>query len=270
MLKKFDSFTRNIIIVFAGTSLANIFGLLFQLLIAHRLAAADFAAFNAMLSIFVILSTPLSTLQLAVAKYSSGFSARGEEMKLRFFLSGFLRRLILFSIVTSLIFLVFSFPLLEKLKISSVSCSYILSGLIAVSWLAPLFTGACQGLELFGWLTTSTVAGGAMKLTLAFIFIGLGFGIAGTIGALLLSSLCGIIIFYIPLKKLFIWHKIKEEIKYKEVLVYLLPLASSNLCFMALVNSDMLLVRYFFSAFDSGLYALGRSPPQYSPEVLHS
>ena len=76
MLKNIDKFGKNIILVFAGTSLVNLLNLIYQLLVAHKLSAAGFAAFNSLLSLFMILATPLSTLQLAIAKYSAEFSSR--------------------------------------------------------------------------------------------------------------------------------------------------------------------------------------------------
>jgi len=66
-LKNIDHYTRNIILVFVGTLLANFTALLYQLLIAHKLTPADFAAFNSLLAIFSVISAPLATVQVPVA-----------------------------------------------------------------------------------------------------------------------------------------------------------------------------------------------------------
>ncbi len=76
--KNIDIFTKNIILVFMGTSLANLFNLLYQLLIAHKLSTSEFAAFNSLLSIFMVISSPLGTIQMAVTKYSAEFNAHNQ------------------------------------------------------------------------------------------------------------------------------------------------------------------------------------------------
>ncbi len=262
MLKKLeniDAFARNIIIVFAGASLVNFFNLLYQLLIAHKLTPSDFAAFNTLLSIFTVVSAPLATMQVAVTKYSVEFNSRHQISRLKFLLLDLLRKSSFLAIATFLIFLVASTHIMQALKISSLSSGYILAALVALSWLNPIFTGIIQGLEFFGWLSWSSVVSGALKLALAYIFILFGYSISGALGALLISSIIGIIIFYFPLKKIIFAAVPKERIDYREMLVYLFPVAVSYFCFFVLVNSDMILVKVFFKAEDAGLYSLAQT-----------
>lgn len=280
MLKNFkgiDGFTKNIIVVFSGTSLASFLNLIYQVLIAHRFSPSDFAAFNSLLSIFAIFSVPLSTLQAAVAKYSAEFSAQNQDRKVRVLLSGFLRNTFILAVIIFTVFYFLSFHIVDKLKIPSVSCGYILAILLAVSCVAPVFGGGLQGLELFKWLMSASVIGGTLKLVLAFIFILLGFHITGALGALLAGSLAGIIISYIPLKDFFSFKAIKENIDpvrdttnltdntivsngvdFKEIFLYLFPVILANFCFLNLINLDMILVKYFFSPEDSGFYSLAQ------------
>lgn len=258
MLKKIDTFTKNILIVFLGTSVVNAFNLAYQILIAHRLSPADFAAFNALLSLFIVVSTPLLTLQAGVAKWVSEFNANNQVGKLKFFLSGLFKKTVILGACTFFIFLLASIQILNALKIPSVSSGYILAGLLALSWPSPLFSGAVQGLELFGWLSFASVVSGALKLAAAFILVSQGFGIAGALGALLISSVVFLLIFYFPLKGFIFIRPQKEEIGYKALLTYLLPVALSYFCFMNLVSFDMILVKYFFAKDDSGIYSLAQ------------
>jgi O-antigen/teichoic acid export membrane protein len=258
MFKKIDSFNRNIIILFLGTTFANFLNLLYQLLIAHRLSASDFAAFNSLLSIFVVFSSPLSTIQIAVVKYSAEFNAYSQFNKLKFFLSDLLKKTLILAIFTFFIFWFLSIYIIDSLKIQSANSVYILAALIASTCFAPVFAGGVQGLELFGWLTSSLAITGILKLALAFFWILLGYNIAGALGALLVSGLIGLIIYYLPLKGLICFKPIKEDIKYKEIFIYLFPVGIASFCFMNLVNLDMVLVRYFFTPYDSGFYSLAQ------------
>lgn len=258
MPKKIDVFTKNIIIVFAGASLANFFNLLYQLLIAHKLSPQEFASFNSLLAIFTIISAPLAPVQLAVAKYSAEFSAHNQISKIKFLLSELFKKIIYLSAVTFFIFLLFSGYIIKALKIHSASSGYILAALVASSLLSSVLLGGVQGLEFFAWLASNSIITGALKLCLAFMAIKMGFNIAGALGALLISVLFGIIITYYPLRKFITFRPVKESINYKEILTYLFPVALSSSCLVALVNFDMILVKYFFPLNDSGLYSLAQ------------
>ena len=257
-LKKIDVFAKNILIVFTGSTLVNFFNLLFQLLIAHKLTPADFASFNSLLSVFMIISAPLLTLQVALAKYSSELNAQDKLSKIKFLFSGLFKKLSIVSVITFIIFLVVSLHLVDALKIQQTSCAYILALLLALSWLIPLFIGVIQGLGLFGWFISAAVISGAIKLILSFILIILGYSISGALGALLISAVIGLFILIIPLRKFIDFRCAKEEIKYREIFFYLLPVAVTNLCFALLTTFDMVLVKYFFASFDSGIYSLGQ------------
>ena len=257
-IKKIDSFGKNIILVFLGTSLVNIFNLLYQLLIAHRMSGPDFAGFNSLLAIFMLISTPLTTLQTAVVKYTAEFNAQNQIKKIRALLSNLMKKILPLAIITFVIFYFLSFYIMDKLKIYSLSAGYILAVLLALSWIIPIFLGALQGLELFKWLISISVIGGALKLVFAFIFINLGFNITGALGAFLVASSIGIIISFFPLKNLFSLKLIEDGINFKDFFSYVAPVTVSLFCFIALVNFDMVLVKYFFSPFEAGFYSIAQ------------
>ncbi|MDD5245818.1 MAG: oligosaccharide flippase family protein [Candidatus Omnitrophica bacterium] len=257
-LKKIDKFSRNIFIVFTGTSLANLLNLFYQLLIAHSLSAFEFAAFNSLLSVFMLIATPVGTLQLAMAKYTSKFRAAGQTSKITYLFSGLLKKVSVFAILAFLIFTFSSRGIINALKIDSLASGYILAGTVGVVCLVPLFLGGVQGLELFGWYSSSQAAGGILKLASVAVFLYLGYGIAGSLGALLISAAVSLIILYLPLKKYISFALPREDVDYRGVLIYLFPVAAANFCFINLVSFDMVWVKYFFAPQDSGAYALAQ------------
>lgn len=257
-INKIDSFHKNIILVFLGTSLVNVFNLLYQLLIAHRLSSADFAGFNSLLAIFMLVSAPLATLQIAVAKYIAEFNAQNQIKKVKGLLSGLIRKILPLAVATFVISCFLTPYLMDGLQIYSISAGYILAALLGLSWFIPVLLGALQGLELFKWLVSLSVIGGALKLIFAFLFISLGFNIAGGLGALLSASLIGIIISFFPLKHFLSFKEIETDINFKELFSYLVPVALSSFCFIALVNLDMVLVKYFFGLQEAGFYSIAQ------------
>jgi O-antigen/teichoic acid export membrane protein len=172
----------------------------------------------------------------------------------------------LLSLLTLLIFFVATNLIAEKLKISSLLPGYFTAILIATGWITPVVMGGLQGLELFGWITSISVFTGILKLGLAFNFVILGFNIGGALAAFLLSSLIGITLTILPLRKFISLKKLPGEaednnsceVNFSEVFFYLFPVAISSLCFIGLVSMDMVLVKYYFGSGESGLYALAQ------------
>lgn len=257
-IKRIDAFSKNIILVFLGTSLVNVFNLLYQLLIAHRLSEVEFAGFNSLLAIFMMVSSPLTTIGTVAAKYTAGFNAKGQRNKIQVFLSSLIKKISWLSILTFVVFYFASFYIIEKLKITSLSAGYILAVLLTLSWFVPVFAGVLQGMELFKWLMLISVIGGALKLALSFVFIGLGFNIAGALGAFLVASLSGIIISAYPLREVISFSSAENRMDLKEFFLYLVPVAAGLFCFTALVSLDIVLVKYFFSPIEAGFYSLAQ------------
>jgi O-antigen/teichoic acid export membrane protein len=258
-IRKIDSFTKNIVFVFFGTSFANFLNLLYQLLIAHNLSPQDFASFNALLAFFMLISNPLSTFQTVVAKYASEYSARGDNSSTDILLQSLLRKGVFFSFLIFVAFLFISPYILASLKIDSMASGYILTILVAVSLFTPVLLGALQGLELFGWLVIYSLLNGIIKLVLTVVFLWLGLKIAGALGAFFISALFAFLIGILPL-----WGRLTARIdqhrapNYKEIFLYVFPIALSNLCFIWLISFDMVLVKFFFSAEVAGVYSLAQ------------
>ncbi|MBU0503112.1 MAG: hypothetical protein KKG43_01820 [Candidatus Omnitrophica bacterium] len=229
-----------------------------QLLIAHKFTPKDFAVFNSLLAIFMLVSNPLDILQLVVAKYCSDFNARGEINKVKALISGLFRKCIIFAIATFILSAFFSFIIMRSLRIDSYFSGSIFTLLLTFYWLTPILGGGLLGLELFGWFVSLALLSRIVKLIFTALFILLSFQIAGALGALLISIIIGVTIAVIPLRKFLTDIKPDGELNYKEMLLYLSPIAISNICFVWLVSFDMVLVQYFFSGQESGVYSLAR------------
>ncbi|MFH1508416.1 MAG: oligosaccharide flippase family protein, partial [Candidatus Omnitrophota bacterium] len=255
---KSDKFLKNIILVFFGTFLTSLCNLLYQLIIAHRLTAEDFAAFNSLLSIYMLISTPLITLQLAVAKRTSELSAARDSNAIKIFLSGLLRKLFFPIVISFIIFYAAIIFSMSRLKIYSPASGNIITILFFFAWLVPIFTGSLQGLERFGWLVSSSVVSGIVKLILVIVFMGMGFKIAGALGAFLLATFFILILSIIPLRRYLTFKKQAGDAELKSMFIYLLPIMLGNFCYMFLINSDIVLVKYYFPPGEAGFYALAQ------------
>jgi O-antigen/teichoic acid export membrane protein len=263
-LKNIDVFTKNIGIVFIGLSLVNLFNLLYQLIVAHNLSPSDFAAFSSLISIIAILTAPMQALQTVLAKYTSEFKAENQNIKVKFLLSRFFKWILFFSAASYLILFASSQYLKEILKIPAVYSVYVLALAVASFWIMYVFYGGLQGLEVFKWLIAAMVIPCPLKIILAYVFIYLGFSISGALSAFLIATLLGIVIAFFPLKNYIFFKSLQKDINtdihinFREIVFYLFPVAVSLFCFVGLVNSDMILVKYFFNSENAALYSLAQ------------
>jgi O-antigen/teichoic acid export membrane protein len=257
-LKDVDAFGKNIILVFLGATMVNFFNLLYRALIAHRLNPADFAAFSSLFSVFSLVSSPLGPINTAIAKYTAEFNVRKEKRKVQALFAGFLRKILGLSLLT-LLAIIFATPyIMSKLKIQSVLPGYILAAMLSLSWIMLVLSGVIQGLEFFWWLMSISVVIGALKLAFVFLFMKLGFGVAGALGAFLISISIGIIISFFPLRRIFSLRLIASEVNFKEIFLYLFPVGASVFCYNVLFNIDMILVKHYFTPEESGFYSLAQ------------
>ncbi len=261
MRKRFaslDGFTKSILVVFAGSSAGNVFNLLYQLLVAHKLTPSDFAAFNALLSVCMIFSSPLATLQLAVAKFSAGCNARMQHSKVADIIRDLSQKAFFCALITGALFFSASWYIIRLLKVESHTAGFLAALVTASAWFIPVVSGSLQGLELFGWFSSVSMTGSIVKFSLAWLFLWFGFRISGALGALVLANFISVGLAYIPLRRVMRGSQGKEKVPYREIFLYIVPLAASNFCFIVLVSSDMVLVKYFFSPQDSGVYSLAQ------------
>jgi O-antigen/teichoic acid export membrane protein len=254
---KRDGFLKNIIVVFTGASLANFLNLLYQLLIAHRLPAADFASFNSLLSVFSIVSAPLSVFGLGVARQCAEFKARAQSEALKNWVSALLVRHTLYAALTVFLFWLVSFKALSLLHISSTASGILLAVLLASMWLVPVVSGAVQGLEFFRWFSLGSVLSGIVKIALALVFVGIGLSVSGALGAFVAAQTALFLLYLLPLRS-FLRVRFHSSSPYRELLVSLLPFAASSACFIALVSSDMVMVKLFFNEQQSGVYSIAQ------------
>lgn len=257
-LKNLDVFTKNILVVFAGTTSVNFINFLFQLLIAHKLTPENFAAFNSLVALFILVSFAFGTIQTVIAKYAAEFSASGNIDKVKFFFSDLLKKTCVIVFITQIASLVFFPRLFTALKINSPLTCVIFSVIFSTMWFLPVFLGFIQGFELFKKQSLVTIVGGLLKLILGFALVTLGFNVAGAMIALLTSQIICFILFLIFLKKFLVFKALAIDINYKEMFIFSLPVLVCTFGYSILIGSDMIFVKYFFSPQDSGIYSLAQ------------
>ncbi|MDD5044255.1 MAG: oligosaccharide flippase family protein [Candidatus Omnitrophica bacterium] len=257
-IRNLDRHTKDTLFVFLGASMGNFFNLLYQLFIVRKFSPADFAAFNTLIAILTLLSTPIATLTQSITRYVARFSAKKETDKISITLNLFFRLTFLLGLALFVVLCALNAAMAKAFGIPDALSIFIMSCLIFLLWITPVYSGAVQGLEHFGVFVSATMISGFFKLALVVVFVLIGWGVAGALGAFLVSSLFSLLIFFFSLKK-YIFKKTEGRLEeFGEIVRFILPLAATWFCFNSLVNMDMILVKHYFSSLDAGYYSVAQ------------
>jgi O-antigen/teichoic acid export membrane protein len=219
------------------------------------------------MALFMIISVPASTVQTAVTKFISSFQVQDKYDRT----NRLLRHLLIVMLIVGLaIFLFIGVGIRfisSFLQISSYGLILFLAVGLFFAMIIPIPWGGLQGLQKFGSLTLNLIVNSSLKLVLGILFVFLGFGLLGAMGAIALSYgatfFFSLIILnsFLPKKR---ESKLEQDVEdpdrayISEVYHYFLPVGITLLCFMVLTNIDLILVKHFFMPIEAGFYSIAQ------------
>lgn len=247
---------KSSLLLIFGIVLSGIMGYIFQIIMGRMLGVVEYASLSALLALYAILTTPLMSIMMLVSRKVSEYRATEDKEKV----IHLFKKITIIASFLSLIFLgIFSSsaPLLKNyLKLENTLPIYILGALTALTIFPILNNAFMQGLQKFVWFSSLGVLNVFLKIIFASLMIIMGYGVSGAILGVLLSLT---IITVLGYSILLIFseknpRKIKSDFKgmgFKEFT----PIFIANLAFILMTQLDIVLVNYYFSSEESGIYA---------------
>jgi len=268
MLTFKDGFIRHTGLMFIGVGLFNVFNLLYHLFMVRFLSPPDYGQLNALIALFMVISVPASTVQTTVTKFVSSFRTQNRFSEIKKLLRHFLT---LMSIGGVLIFLLVTLGrgyLSSFLQISSYWL-IILFGLgLFFAMVVPISWAGLQGLQKFGSMTFNLILNGGLKFFLGGLFVFLGLGVLGAMGAFticyMVTAVLSLIILVISFPREKLESRREQDTEKTNpsyisgVYQYFLPVGITLLCFMILTNIDLVLVKHFFTPIEAGYYSIAQ------------
>lgn len=255
-LKIFSLTSKQIGIMFLAQSLVNIFNYAYKIILGRMLGPSNFGVLVTLSSIFLIFGSLSGSFSLVLTKFTSQFKAEKKESNIFLLLKYSFLGILFFSLILFFLFFIFSNKIANFLNINSNMPIIILGIAISFSFLITPFRGILRGLHKFTYLGLNLVVASLIKLILGILFVILGFGINGAIGALPLSTFISIFIVIFPLNFLMTYKVKDSSIDFKEIYKYFWPVFTSMTCFSILINTDMILVKHFFNPVEAGIYSV--------------
>ncbi|MBP7829637.1 MAG: HAD-IIIA family hydrolase [Kiritimatiellae bacterium] len=191
-----DTMIRHGTILLAATQLANASNLLFQVVMGRTLSAEQFVVLATMLNIVLVLATPMDAVRTAMAHFASRLSGEGRAGEIRGLLGRSFAMMTWAAVPVVLAALAFGPALAAWFKLAS-AWPVVLTGLIvAGSFYMPVFIGALQGVQRFGWMVAAQHSWSVVRLALGWLLVAAVaplavWGLAGQLAGVAASVACG-------------------------------------------------------------------------------
>jgi O-antigen/teichoic acid export membrane protein len=202
-----------------------------------------------------LLTLPFGGAQYAVARFIGVEAARGHadavgSIVRRVMLGALLVAGSITVVVTGISPLVRHGLGVEKLTPVVLAALFMLPAL-----LAPAMLGVAQGMQRFGLISASLVAGAVSRILLLLLLIPLGLGVGGVMGATLVA---GFVSLTIPLRFVLRWfrtpHGTRRGPKNTEIVRYLVPVVGGTLAITSLTTLDLIAAKISLTPRDAGIY----------------
>lgn len=250
-------FLKSTAILFVGTMIVNVLNYIFNLVIGRLLSISEYGDLVSLESICMIIGVLGGTLAIAVTRKVSTYKAKKDFEGLRKFKQYFEKVSLIFGFLVCFILLCFS-GLITKFLQTPFSPLIILDISFIFIFLAAFYNAILQGLQRFKTLSILGVIGAALKLVIGISLVTIGLSTTGAIIGYIFPTLLGVFAIYFLIRDI---NRIKikdhnQKIKLKAI--HFLALSKyffATLCLTLLYNTDLLMVKHFFSPEDAGLYS---------------
>jgi len=254
--------------VFVGMGLFNLFNLLYHFFMLRMLSPTEYGHLNTLIALFMVISVPAGTVQTTITRFFSSFKIKNQYQQAIQLLRHFLILMSIIGLSFFLIILLASSHISAFLQISSRGLIILFGLSLIFSMVIPILWGGLQGLQKFGLLTLNLIMNSGLKLVLGILFVFLGFGLSGAMGAVaasyIITTILSLFILGVSLVKgkALAHGKVIEEIsppsRFSEVYHYSFSAGLVLLCFMVLTNIDLIFVKHFFTPVEAGYYSIAQ------------
>ncbi|MBF0337398.1 MAG: oligosaccharide flippase family protein [Nitrospirae bacterium] len=258
-MSKTDGFFKSSSLLFAGMMAANVINYLFQLTLGRMLDITTYGEMNTLMSIIMLLSFPVYSVTVFLTKRLSHNFALGRYDLIRGIIARTYRGVLILGIVTFFIGVMSSSRLGSMLKIDDVLPIILLFISITIYVMVLINSAILQSLHRFSMLSFTVAASSFLKYALCVALAAAGMGLNGIMAGLMLSYVLTVYVSDMSIRAELKNTKCPVSNHREDVsdvsLSFLLPVTAANLAFSLFSQIDLVLVKYFFSPADAGIYS---------------
>ncbi len=244
---------KNSLIVFIGTVVAGFGSYLYQLAMGRMLSLQDFGTLAALMSFFSFVLVPTGTLTTVTTQVVAGLKAKERYGAIRYVLTRLTRLFAWIGVGLFFFFLLLTPLVAQFLKLHDRLPYIILSTIALAAFLSSIWRGLLNGLQRFHDAAVNSIVEIFLKLLLAVGLVAASLGLVGAVSATVIASLGVLVLVRWQLRDVMGWKK--EPIALHPFISLFSFVFVWTIAVTALLSIDLLLVKRFFSAEETGLYA---------------
>ncbi|HDZ00230.1 MAG TPA: hypothetical protein ENH52_02025 [Nitrospirae bacterium] len=233
----------------------NLFNYLFQVTMGRMLSVKTFGEMNALFSLMAIFSVPFASITNYLAKNVSHCYAVGREKQANDLIIRNYRNLFIIGCIIVISLAPFSGFISESLKIKSLTPIILFILSILISLILPINTGILQGIQSFRTLSIFFAGTSIFKYLICVALVAIGMGLNGIMIGIILSTLLVAYISFIPIGRHLRKGRKTINPQDRDSLSVIIPIVLANLAFTFFTQSDIVLVKYFFTPQEAGIYS---------------
>ncbi|MGH2361260.1 MAG: oligosaccharide flippase family protein [bacterium] len=252
---KTDSLLRDSFNLTLAFSVLNLANWLYHVVMSRTLDPVGYGSLSALLGMLLVLTVPVTTIQMGLSTVVARAHARGETAGMQTLLSASLRLFLWLGMLTFALVALLSGKLASVLQLASPTPPLI-AGTVLLSWsVLPVLRGILQGAGRFGALGLSFAAEGLLKLGAGTALVMVGLGLEGAIAGVSLAGFGALALTLLPLRGQIHFKRQDDDVELAGVLRQLVPFGVALGCFTLLTQADVILVKAFFPPQQAGIYA---------------
>jgi O-antigen/teichoic acid export membrane protein len=185
----------------AATTVANVLGFGYQLVMARLLTAEQYAILIALFGVLILESISSQVIQSATAKLAAQYRARDDEAALHQFVRRWSIRVAIAMAGLALAVIALAGPISGGLALPAASVTLLGISLFFAGTLT-FALGLLQGLARFGWMGSVLIVQAGSRLLLGIVFVLLGLGVNGAFAGAAAGIAVSVLVAAVPLAPL--------------------------------------------------------------------
>lgn len=248
----------NLIVLFISNT-TNFFNYLLQVFLAHFLSTEDFGVYNSVNSLGLIAASFVNVFIFLAAKYIIHF--QDSLPKQCSIIRLFTKTILIWGTLLCLIMSAFSGSLARYLKLDEIAPILLFIAWFFSFYFIGVYMGVLNGFLQYVKTTIQTSCQSLLRLLFAIIAVSvIGWSYNGVLFAGILANIVIVIwMFHAVLIRINIFQITPEDLPENtrfEMLKYAIPVGLNWIAISILSNMDIVLVKHFLSALDTGLYSV--------------
>lgn len=249
-----SDFLRHGLLVFASSTLVNLFNYIFHFFMSRRLGVVDYGGLASIFAGLVIVSVPSAILTMVVVRYAAEFKAVGDAPRLRALADRVLFLTSLVGVAALALCVILREPIARYLNIDDARAVAGAGFVLAFAFVLPTIRGVVQGAQDFRRLAVSTAIEACGKLLFGMALVVAGFGLMGAILGFAGGSLVSFAYTARVVRRYAPSAGARLHVDLRRLFVTTRGVALCTLALTSMSFADLLLVKHFFSPQVAGLY----------------